>query len=43
VKNWTLRFAKAYVLSELQAAEQSELDALRHLRNVGEEWVNIKA
>jgi DNA modification methylase len=42
VKNWTLRAARSYVISELQAAEHSELQALRHLRNAGEEWINIK-
>jgi hypothetical protein len=42
VKNWTLRAARSYVISELQAAEQSELQALRHLRNAGEEWIHIK-
>ena len=42
VKNWTLRAAKTYVISELQAAEHSELQALRHLRNAGEEWIKIK-
>ena len=40
--NWTLRTAKTYVINELQAAEQSELQALRHLRNAGEEWIKIK-
>ena len=30
------------MISELQAAEHSELQALRHLRNAGEEWINIK-
>ena len=40
--NWTLRTAKTYVIKELQAAEQSELQALRHLRNAGEGWIKIK-
>ena len=40
--NWTLRAAKTYVINELRAAEQSELQALRHLRNAGEEWIKIK-
>ena len=40
--NRTLRAAKTYVISELRAAEQSELQALRHLRNAGEEWIKIK-
>ncbi len=38
----TLRSAKSYLIRELQAAEQSELQALRHLRNAGQEWTNIK-
>jgi DNA modification methylase len=42
MKNWSLRSAKAFVIRELAAAEQSEIQALRHLRNVGEEWINIK-
>jgi DNA modification methylase len=42
VKNWSLRSAKALVIRELAAAEQSEMQALRHLRNGGEEWINIK-
>jgi DNA modification methylase len=43
VKNWSLRSAKALVIRELAAAEQSEMQALRHLRNAGEEWITIKA
>jgi DNA modification methylase len=43
VSNWSLRSAKALIIRELAAAEQSEIQALRHLRNVGEEWINIKA
>ena len=43
VENWTLRSAKALILRELAAAEQTEMQALRHLRNAGEEWINIKA
>ena len=39
MENWTLHAAKTYVISELEAAEQSELQALRHLRNAGEEWI----
>ena len=42
VKKRTLRSAKSYLIRELQAAEQSELEALRHLRNAGQEWINIK-
>ena len=42
MENWTLHAAKTYVISELEAAEQSELQALRHLRNAGEEWIRIK-
>jgi DNA modification methylase len=42
MKNWSLQSAKALVIRELAAAEESEMDALRHLRNVGEEWINIK-
>src|SRR6516164_1740054 len=42
MENWSLRSAKALILRELAAAEQSEMQALRHLRNVGEEWINIK-
>jgi hypothetical protein len=42
VQNWSLRSAEALVIRELAAAEQSEMQALRHLRNVGEEWINIK-
>jgi DNA modification methylase len=42
MKNWSLRSAKALVIRELTAAEQSEMQALRHLRNAGEEWINIK-
>ena len=42
MSNWTLRAAKTYVISELRAAEQSELQALRHLRNAGDEWIKIK-
>ena len=42
MKNWTLRAARSYVIGELEAAEHSELQALRHLRNAGEEWINIK-
>lgn len=41
-KNWSLRSAKALIIRELAAAEQTELQALRHLRNVGEEWIAIK-
>jgi DNA modification methylase len=43
MQNWSLRSAKALVIRELSAAEQSEMQALRHLRNAGEEWTNIKA
>jgi DNA modification methylase len=43
VQNWSLRSAKALVIRELAAAEQSEIQALRHLRDAGEEWLNIKA
>jgi hypothetical protein len=43
VRNWSLRSAKALVIRELAAAEQSEMQALRHLRNAGEEWIAIKA
>ena len=43
MENWSLRAAKVLVIRELAAAEQSEMDALRHLRNAGEEWINIKA
>ena len=42
MKKWTLRSAKIYLIRELHAAEQSELQALRHLRNAGQEWINIK-
>ena len=30
MKNWTLRAARSYVIGELEAAEHSELQALRH-------------
>jgi DNA modification methylase len=43
VQNWSLRSAKALIIRELAAAEQSEMQALRHLRDVGEEWLNVKA
>jgi DNA modification methylase len=43
VKNWSLRSAKALVIRELAAAEASEMESLRHLRNAGEEWIAIKA
>ena len=43
MQNWSLRSAKALVIRELAAAEQSEMQALRHLRDAGEEWLNIKA
>ena len=39
----TLRAARVNVINELRAAEQKrELQALRHLRSVGEEWIKIK-
>jgi hypothetical protein len=40
--NRALRAAKTYVINELRAAEQSELQSLRHLRNAGQEWIKIK-
>jgi site-specific DNA-methyltransferase (adenine-specific) len=43
VQNWSLRSAKALIIRELAAAEQSEFEALMHLRNVGEEWLAIKS
>jgi DNA modification methylase len=43
MNNWSLRSAKALVIRELSAAEASEMQALRHLRNAGEEWIAIKA
>ena len=43
MQNWSLRSAKARVIRELSAAEQSEMQTFRHLRDAGEEWLNIKA
>ena len=43
VKNWSLRSGKAMIIGELAAAERSEMQALRHARNAGEEWINVKA
>jgi DNA modification methylase len=43
VQNWSLRSAKARVIRELAAADQSEMQTFRHLRDAGEEWLNIKA
>jgi hypothetical protein len=37
------QFAKALIICELAAPEQSEMQVLRHLRNAGEEWIHIKA
>jgi hypothetical protein len=31
------------IIRELAAAQQSEMQALRHPRNTGEEWLNVKA
>jgi hypothetical protein len=43
LKNWSLRSARVSIIRELAAAEQNEMQALRHLRNAGEEWLNVKA
>jgi DNA modification methylase len=43
LKNWSSRSTKVSIIRELAAAEQNEMQALRHLRNAGEEWLNVKA
>ena len=42
MRNWSLRSARALIIRELAAAQQSEMQALRHLRNAGEEWLHVK-
>ena len=43
MRNWSLRSARASIIRELAAARQNEMQTLRHLRNAGEEWLNVKA